>query len=252
MKRLASMLLVTSAAAWAQSSSNLDASIVAAEGHVTVQRDGGPWALSAGETLGTQQLIATGADGFARLQVAGGASFEVYANSRVAFRRNRGNSGDLLDVLAGRARIHMSPTLGELQQRVYCRSAIITAREPSTIAVAVDEDTNVRIDVLEGQISVRHALLPRGEPTIVKAVDAIVVEKDEQISRRVERGTLFRHTIKPLHDLFGAFGHGSPRVQEQPFSDELLDAQAIRGRRNPSSPDSPPLAPAWPAPSPSR
>jgi hypothetical protein len=207
----------------------VDAHIVAAQGSVSIDRNSETWAVSAGESVGAHRTVATGQDGFARLEVAGGEWIEVYANSRVIFQQNAANPGDLLDVLAGRARVHLNPRPGEPQQRVFCRVAVVAAHEPATFGVAIDEDGNVRIDVLEGVVGVQHALLPNSEPTLVKAIDAIVVEKDEKISRRMERGTLYRYTVKPLHQLFEALtsGRSGGRVQEQPLLPPLLVASKI-------------------------
>jgi hypothetical protein len=52
--------------------------------------------------------------------------------------------------------------------------------------------------VVEGEVGVQHRLLPRNEPVIVKAVDAILVQKNQPISHRVERGSLYRYTVKIL------------------------------------------------------
>lgn len=187
--------------------------VTSASGQVSIERDQQPWAISSGEHVPIQRLITTGNDGFARFEVNGGSNFEVFANSKVVFRQNPSTAGDLLDVTAGRVRIHLNPGPGQPEQRVFCPIAVITAVNPATVAVAIDEDDNVRIDVLEGEVTVRHKLLPRSDPTLVRAVDAILVDKHEQISRRVDRGTLYRYAIKPLHDLFSAMtpGHkGSP------------------------------------------
>ena len=189
--------------------------VTEAQGQVSIQHDEQPWAVSSGEHISIQQVITTGPDGFARLEVHGGSHFEVFANSRVAFRQNASTAGDLLDVLAGRVRIHLNPGPGQPQQRVFCPIAIVTALYPATISLAMDEDDNVRIDVLDGEVLVQHKLLPRSDPTLVKATDAILVDKNEQISRRLDRGTLYRYAIKPLHDLFSAItpgrsGRGGP------------------------------------------
>src|ERR1700733_1932088 len=111
MRFLAGILFA--AAAWPQQSNPIDpaaarpfqAYVTEAQGKVSMDRDNQPWAVSPGGTVSVQQVITTGSDGFARLEVKGGAYFEVYANARVVFRRNPGNSGDLLDVLAGRVKI---------------------------------------------------------------------------------------------------------------------------------------------------
>lgn len=201
--------------------------VTAAEGQVSIQQDAQPWAVSSGEHIPIQRLITTGSDGFARFEVNGGSSFEVLANSRVVFRQNASTAGDLLDVMAGRVRIHLNPGPGQMQQRVFCPIATITAVNPATIAIAIDEDDNVRIDVLEGEVMVQHKLLPRSDPTQVRAVDAIMVDKHEQITRRLDRGTLYRYTIKPLHDLFSAITPGHKGSQFQNLGENRLFASAF-------------------------
>lgn len=235
--RLALILLSSAVAVWAQTDSIqpstahlYQAQVTAAEGKVSIDRDNRPWAISTGDKVGTQRTVTTGQDGYASFYVSGGSTFDIYANSRLIFRENPGRAGDLIDVMSGRVRVHLSPGVSEPEQRIFCRTAIITARDPATVAIATDEDGNVRIDVLEGEIAVQHALLPRSAPTIVKAIDAIVVQKDEQISRRVERGSLYRYTIKPLKDLL-TFGHSGSKVQEQePFMSGEVVAESFLPR----------------------
>lgn len=178
-----------------------------------------PWAVSSGERVSVQQTITTGPDGLATFQLQGGSSFDLLSNSKVVFRENTATVGDLLDVIAGRVRVHLQPGPGEWQQRVFCPVAIVTARQPSTIAVAVDEDNSVRIDVLDGEVRVQHKLLPRSDPVLVKAVDAIVVRPEEPISRTVDRGTLYRYTVKILVGLVP--GHKT----NQPIEGDKLLAQ---------------------------
>ena len=180
-------------------------------GKVIRSRDAQPWALSAGERVPIQQVIETGPDGFAHFEVAGGGGFDIFANSRVGFRQNASSAGDLLDVLAGRVRIHLKPQAGQSQQRILTPTAWISTIQDATVAIVIDEDGAMRIDVLEGEVRVQHTLLPRSEPTIVRAVDAILVRSDQQISRRLDRGSLYRYTVKPLHDLWTAVtpGHGN-------------------------------------------
>ncbi len=87
-------------------------------GKVIRSRDAQPWALSAGERVPIQQVIETGPDGFAHFEVVGGGGFDIFANSRVGFRQNASSAGDLLDVLAGRVRIHLKPQPQQPQQRI--------------------------------------------------------------------------------------------------------------------------------------
>jgi hypothetical protein len=172
------------------------------EAHATivsgrVDRVGGelPWAVSNGERVPIQQTITTGPDGYAHFDVRGGTSFDLLSDSKVVFRQNAASAGDLLDVKAGRVRVHLQPGPGQWQQRIFCPVAIVSAHEPATVSLAVDEDNSVRIDVLQGEVRVQHTILPRSDPVLVKAVDAILVRPDQQISRRVDRGTLYRYTV---------------------------------------------------------
>ena len=175
-----------------------EAHATAVSGKVDRVQDELPWAVSNGERVPIQQTITTGADGFAHFDVQGGSSFDLLANSKVVFRENAASAGDLLDVAAGRVRVHLQPGPGQWQHRIFCPVAIVSTHQPSTISMAVDEDNSVRIDVLQGEVRVQHSLLPRSEPVLVKAVDAILVRPDQPISRRVDRGTLYRYTVKIL------------------------------------------------------
>jgi hypothetical protein len=189
-------------------------------GKVDRVRDEMPWAVSNGERVPVQQTITTGADGYAHFEVQGGSSFDLLSNSKVVFRENAASVGDLLDVTDGRVRVHLQPGPGQWQQRIFCPVAIISTHQPSTIAVAVEEDSSVRIDVLAGQVRVQHKLLPRSEPVLVKAVDAIVVRPDESISRTVDRGSLYRYAVKILVALTP--GH----KKDEPVEGKPLLAQA--------------------------
>lgn len=195
-----------------------EAHVTAASGQVTRIRDSEPWALTSGERVRIQQVITTGADGYARLEVAGGSSFDIFGNSRVIFRENAARAGDLLDVVSGRVSIHLEPTAGQWQLRVFSPAAIISASQPATIAIAVDEDETTRVDVMEGEVRVQHTLLPRNDPVLVRAVDAILVRKDQPISRKVARGSLYRYTVKVLSAItLGHPGSHPAEPEEQKF-----------------------------------
>ena len=197
-----------------------EAHATAVSGQVSRLRDEQPWAVSAGERVPIQQVITTGPDGYAHFEVAGGSSFDIFANSRVIFRRNAARAGDLVDVLAGRVRIQMQPSAGQLQLRVFCPVAIISTHQTATIAVGVDEDETARIDVTYGEVGVQHTFLPRNEPVIVKAVDAILVQKDQPISHRVERGSLYRYTVKILSAITP--GHSGSHNADPIEGDKIL------------------------------
>jgi hypothetical protein len=201
-------------------------------GKVSRVRDQQPWAVSAGERVPVRQMISTGSDGYAHFTVAEGANFDIYSNSRIFFRQNAVRAGDLLDVEAGRVRVHLQPSFNQPQQRIFTPSAVITATSPATVALAIDQDDTLRIDVLEGEVRVQHTKLPKSDPTLVRALDAIMVRPDEPISRRVDRGSLYRYTVKPFKDIWLAVtpGHSGPH------NGDVIEGEKVLARMLPSQP----------------
>lgn len=193
-----------------------EARVTTAVGKVDRVENELPWAVSKGEHVPIQQTITTGSDGFAHFEVQGGSSFDLLSNSKVVFRQNAASAGDLLDVVAGRVRVHLQPGPGQWRQRIFSPDAIVTANQPATVAMAVGEDSEVRIDVLQGEVRVQHTLLPRSEPVLVKSVDAILVRPDEPISRKVERGSLYRYTVRILEALTPGHKNNEP-VEGKPL-----------------------------------
>jgi hypothetical protein len=80
------------------------------------------------------------------------------------------------------------------------------SRGPAAFAIAVDdEDGSARVDVQQGEIEVRHALLPGANPVIVRAGDAIAIQADEPlISRQLDRGSLYRYAFHTIWKTLGA------------------------------------------------
>src|SRR5688572_23455381 len=89
------------------------AKVVQLTGQVSVLRDSTPWALEVGDLVQVRQIIITGPDGFAVLQVSDGSTFEVFQNSKVTFRNNPSNWKDLLDVWLGRVKVHIQKIGGQ-------------------------------------------------------------------------------------------------------------------------------------------
>src|SRR4249920_175121 len=59
---------------------NYAARVVTQSGQVSVFKDAQPWALSIGDSVQVKDLILTGVDGHAILQVSDGSTFEVFPN----------------------------------------------------------------------------------------------------------------------------------------------------------------------------
>lgn len=208
-----------------------DARAVYVEGQVSrISGEDLPWALSTGEHVPVRQIITTGEDGTARFEVEGGTSFEIFSKSRVAFRRNAASAGDLMDIEYGRAKVTFvfgvqrhSPV-----QRVITPVVIITAHANAAFNVLQVEDQTTRIDVQSGEVFVQHALLPHSEWTPVKAGDAIIVNRDEPISRKMDRGTLYRYAFRSILDAMGIYlSRRLPEhFNERDDDDRVLEAQS--------------------------
>jgi len=183
-------------------STSYAAKVVTQTGQVSILKDSQPWALSIGEVVHVKDLIMTGADGHAILQVSDGSTFEVFPNSRVLFRKNPPNWKDFLDVLVGRVRIHIEH-LGTMPNpnRVLTPTAVISVRG-TTFNVSVDDDDETTlVEVEEGQVEVQHALLPRGNPKVLSPGDTLRVYRNEPLEAGlIDKGTLARRILRSMVD----------------------------------------------------
>ena len=94
-------------------------------------------------------------------QVSDGSTFEVYANSRVVFRKTPGNLKDLLDVLIGRVKVHIQKWGGQPNfNRVFTPTAVISVRGTTFDVEVEDADETTLVIVEEGLVEVQHAQHP--------------------------------------------------------------------------------------------
>jgi hypothetical protein len=177
---------------------NPAAKVVTLNGQVSVLRDSAPWALNAGDSVQPRQVIVTGADGYALLQVSDGSTFEVFPNSRVVFRDNPGNWRDLLEVFLGRVKLQIQKVGGQPNyNKVRTPTAVISVRGTVFDVTVEDEDATTLISVEEGQVSVQHSLLPRGDPKILNAGEWVRVFKNQPlIAKSVDRSGLIRGALR--------------------------------------------------------
>src|SRR5579862_3662086 len=173
---------------------NYAAKVITQSGQVSVFKDTQPWALSVGDAVQAKDLIITGPDGHALLQVSDGSTFEVFPNSRVVFRKNPPNWKDLLDVLVGRVRVHIEH-FGNVPNpnRVLTPTAVISVRGTTFDITVDDDDETTLIEVEDGQVEVQHALLPRGNSKLLNPGESLRVYRNEPIAARgIDKGNLAR------------------------------------------------------------
>jgi hypothetical protein len=213
--RLSLLMAMTAAVCLAQflpsDAGNYAAKVVTLNGQVSVLKDFQPWALSVGDSIQVTQMIVTGADGHALLQVSDGSTIEVYPNSRFVFRQNPGSWRDLLDVFLGRVRVHIEH-LGTTPNpnRVLTPVAVISVRGTTFDVTVNDDDEATTVEVEDGTVEVRHALLS-GNAAVLNAGEVFRVYRDEPIAQRMDKGNAVRQFARVVINVIAIVGRsGGP------------------------------------------
>jgi hypothetical protein len=178
------------------------AKVLTLNGQVSILRDNAPWVLNPGDSVRPRQIIVTGTDGYALLQVSDGSTFEVFPNSRVVFRDNPGNWKDLLEVFLGRVKVQIQKIGGQPNpNNVRTPTAVISVRGTVFDVSVEDEDATTLVMVDEGQVEVRHALLPSDHPKILNQGEWIRVFKTQPLTAKaVDKGGVLRGALRAAAD----------------------------------------------------
>ncbi len=152
------------------------ARVLTMSGRVSVERAGDLWVLMPEQTVKAGQVVVTGPDGYATLELSDHSTIEVFPNSRLVFRANRFNLHDLLDLYLGKVRLRIQRLVNDEQfYRVTSPTAVISIRG-TVLEVEVDlaEDTLVYVET--GSVLVRHRLLPGGDVLVESGQSLRVVQ----------------------------------------------------------------------------
>jgi hypothetical protein len=178
------------------------AKVLTMSGQVSVLKDMRPIALSEGSLVQVQEMIVTGADGHAVFQVSDGSTFEVYPNTNLVFRKNAWNVKDIIDLLVGRIRVHIEHW-GNVPNpnRILTPTAVISVRGTTFDVTVDDNDETTMVEVEEGLVEVRHALLPSDSPKMLGPGDSIKVYKSQPIAGgRIDKGTILHYAVNMIKD----------------------------------------------------
>lgn len=158
------------------------ARVLRVTGRVSVQRGADLWAVHASDFIQPGEVILSGPDGYALVQLEDGSQFEVFADSRVVFRANRGNWRDLLDIFLGKVKFQIQKLGGRPHPyRVNSVTALIAVRG-TVFEVSVERDETTIIAVEEGLVAVAHRLLPGGREVLLRTGEALVVRPSEPLT----------------------------------------------------------------------
>jgi hypothetical protein len=183
-------------------SGQFSAKALTMSGQVSVQRDTVLIGLSVGDLVQVQQMIVTGPDGHAMFQVSDGSTFEVFPNSHLVFRKNAWNPRDFIDLLVGRIRVHIEH-LGNIPNpnHVLTPTAVISVRGTTFDVTVGEDDETTTVEVEDGLVSVRHALLPSDHEKMLGPGDSIKVYKNEPLQAGlVDKGAVWRYLLQAVRD----------------------------------------------------
>lgn len=170
------------------------ARIIEMTGRVSVLKDGMEWARATGDLVEPKQIIITGDDGYAKLQLSDGSTFEVFKNTKTVFRDTPG-WGELLNVLIGRVKVYIEHKNGPNPQRVTTQTAVISVRGTVFDVVVEDDDATTFVSVDEGIVNVRHQRFG-GNGVELRTGDSIRVFKDQPLARTVDKGNVARVALR--------------------------------------------------------
>lgn len=172
-------------------------------GDVSVLRGSYPWVLNVGDAVRVQQVIITGEQSYARLELSDGSEFEVFPNSRVTFRNNPGDWRDLLDVWLGKVKVYIQKLGGEPNpHRIFTPTAVISVRGTVFEVSVEDEEESTLVAVNEGQVAVRHRLIGESNEKLVSAGEYLRVYRDVPLARSViDKGETVQRGFRAAMDV---------------------------------------------------
>ncbi len=220
------------------------ARLVTMTGRVSVMKDSNPWALNLGDVIQPQQEVVTGPDGMALFQIADGSTFEVFPNSHVIFRANRGSWQDLLEVFLGKVRVKIEHFGGQPNHnRVHTPTAVISVRGTVFDVDVEDSEATTLVLVEEGVVEVRHTLQPGAK--VLQAGEWIRVFRNQPLAvKYVDRGALMQRAVAAARDAMYQILTRTPAAPGHTGS----TGSPGDGCKGSSCPPPPPAAPPPPPP----
>jgi len=217
-------------------------------GQISVLRDNTSlWALNANDIIQPEQVIVTGTDGWGVFQVADGSKFEVFPNSRVVFRANKGDWKDMLEVWLGQVRVQIEHLGGvPNHNKVRTPTAVISVRGTVFAVTVEDADGTTLVTDEEGQVEVRHALRLYDPVKVLNPNESVRISRNEPLAKQgVDKGSLLQRAMRAASDAFYQAAlnasHGAAKV---PATSTGLPADKNNGNPAPPPPPPPPAPPS--------
>lgn len=248
---LAALLLTACAGLRAQSplpDPDGAAKLLSFTGQISVMRGNYAWALNAGDSIKPLEMVVTGPDGWGIFQVADGSKFEVYRNSKVVFRANRGDWRDLLEVWLGKVRVQIEHFGGlPNNNKVRTPTAVISVRGTIFDVEVEDQTHTTLVENEEGIVVVDNVFRP--SQVILKQGEYVRVFQNEPLGKAIfDKGGVMQRLAQAAKDaLYQAAvnGHGTT-VAHGANTGVISPGDKQTG----TTPPPPPPAPTTPPPPP--
>ena len=170
-------------------------------GQVSVIKFGSTWALNKNEIIQPQQMVVTGPDGAAVLQMADGSTIEVFSNSKFVLHETPADWEELLRLYLGKVRVQIQHLGGRPNHnKVRTETAVISVRGTIFDVDVRDDEGTTMVLVEEGQVDVRH-LIQAGPPKLLKQGEWIEVFWNQPLaSIKPDRSGFYQHVANMLKD----------------------------------------------------
>jgi ferric-dicitrate binding protein FerR (iron transport regulator) len=226
------------------------AKVIYQVGQVSLMNSGLPEVLSVGGMVKAQQMIVTGPDGFAKLEVlSDGSTFEVYPNSKVIFRQTPGSWEHLLNVWLGRVKVYIQHAPGMPNpNNVTSPTAVISVRGTVFDVVVQDDDGTTFVSVDEGLVMVRNLTAPGNSVALRPGESITVFRGTPLLAKQSNHDDLVRSVLQAVRNTI----YGMPRTAGGPAGIPTGTgsggAQGDKGKGGGSTPGSPPTPGSSPTP----
>jgi hypothetical protein len=179
-----------------------DAVVMVQSGDVSKLRDASGYreALSQCSFVRPQQVIKTGADGYAKFQVSDGSTFEVFQNTELTFRKTN-SMGDLLNVWLGKVKVYIQhlPHVGN-PNNVTTPTALISVRGTVFDVDVEDADGTTFVTLDEGIVDVRHLLVASPIVKLVPGGSIRVIRNQPLVPLAMDKGAVWRKVLQMAQD----------------------------------------------------
>lgn len=215
-------------------------------GQISVMRGNYAWALNSGDSIKPLEMVVTGPDGWGIFHVADGSKFEVYPNSKVVFRANRGDWKDLLEVWLGKVRVQIEHFGGlPNNNKVRTPTAVISVRGTIFDVTVEDQTHTTLVEDEEGVVAVDHVFRP--SQVILKQGEYVRVFENQPLAKAIfDKGGMMQRLAQAAKDAFyqaAVNGHGTTVARGAGTT-----APGSPGDKNGGTTPPPPPAPTAPPP----